>query len=109
MGCNKSGHLPNFKRGTAHLGQVRAEITTIVKDCTHIVNKKSRNRTLNCFFLLGHCTVILKLTLRHKTDSTDRAAADCADFTSASRFRSFCRFYVSLFPNLPVMLIVLDH
>ena len=56
-----------------------------------------------------YTTVILKLTLRHKTDSTERAAADCADFASACRFRSFRRFYVSFFPNFPVMLIVLDH
>ena len=48
-------------------------------------------------------TVILKLTLRHKTDSTDRAVA------SACRFRSFRRFYVSFFRNVRVMLIVLDH
>ena len=54
-------------------------------------------------------TVILKLTLHHKTDSTDRAAADCADFASACRFDSFRRFYVSFMPNFPVMLIVLDH
>ena len=56
-----------------------------------------------------YSTVILKLTLRHKTDSTDCAAADCADFASACRFRSFRRFYVGFFPNFPVMLIVLDH
>ena len=54
-------------------------------------------------------TVILKLTLRHKTDSTDHAAANCTDFASACRFRSFPRFYVSFSPNVPVMLIVLDH
>ena len=52
-------------------------------------------------------TVILKL--RDKTDSTDRVAADYADFCSACRFRSFRRFYVSFYPNFPVMLIVLDH
>ena len=43
-------------------------------------------------------TFILKLTLRHKTDSTDHAAADCADSASACRFRSFRRLYVSFFP-----------
>ena len=57
----------------------------------------------------GQHTVILKLTLRHKTDVTDRAAADFADFASACRFRSFRRFYLSFFRNFPVMLIVLDH
>ena len=40
-------------------------------------------------------TVILKLTLRHKTDFTDRAAASAASAASACRFRSFRRFYVS--------------
>ena len=54
-------------------------------------------------------TVIVKVTLRHKRDSTDHAAADCADFAPACRFRSFRRFYVRFFPDFPVMLIVLDH
>ena len=54
-------------------------------------------------------TVILKLTLRHTTVSIDRAADDCADFASPCRSRSFHRFYVSFFPNFPVMPIVLGH
>ena len=54
-------------------------------------------------------TVILKLTQRHKTESTDRAAADCADLASVCRFRSFRRFHISSLPNFPVMLMVLDH
>ena len=40
-------------------------------------------------------TVILKLTLRHKTYFTDRAAASAASAASACCFRSFRRFYVS--------------
>ena len=54
-------------------------------------------------------TVILKLTLHHKTDSTDRPDADCADLASACCFRSFHRFWVRLFSKFPVMLIVLDQ
>ena len=53
--------------------------------------------------------LIFKLTLRHKTDSIDRASASAASAASACRFRSFCRFYASFFPHFPVMLIVLDH
>ena len=40
-------------------------------------------------------TVVLKLTLCHKIDFTDRAAASAASAASARSFRSFCRFYVS--------------
>ena len=45
-------------------------------------------------------TVILKLTLRHKTDFTDRAAASEASAASARRFRSFRRFYVRFLISL---------
>ena len=68
-----------------------------------------RNVVLSPLGARRSTTVILKLTLRHKTDATNRAAADCADSASACRFCSFRRFYISFFPNIPVMLIVLDH
>ena len=45
-------------------------------------------------------TVILKLTLRHKTDFTDRAAASAACAATACRFRSFRRLYVSFLISL---------
>ena len=44
--------------------------------------------------------VILKLTLRHKTDFTDRAAASAASAASARSFRSFRRFYVCFLISL---------
>ena len=48
----------------------------------------------------GTHTVVLKLTLRHKTDFTDRAAASAASAASARSFRSFRRFYVSFLISL---------
>ena len=45
-------------------------------------------------------TLVLKLTLRHKTDFTDRAAASAASAASARSFRSFRRFYVSFLISL---------
>ena len=51
----------------------------------------------NCVVL---CTVVLKLTLRHKTDFTHRAAASAASAASVRSFRSFRRFYVSFLISL---------
>ena len=45
-------------------------------------------------------TVVLKLTLRHKSDFTDRAAASAASAASARSFLSFRRFYVSFLKSL---------
>ena len=45
-------------------------------------------------------TAVLKLTPRHKTHFTDRAAASAVSAASARSFRSFRRFYVSVFISL---------
>ena len=60
-----------------------------------ITDEDTAKTTFNTQFEALECTVILNLTLRHKTDFTDRAAASAASAAFACRFRSFRRFYVS--------------